>query len=59
MTRHLLIALQPRRVGAPHLVGIESNHLGYDSTTQSRLGAVVDTRYPLFIQRKVSPPPTI
>ena len=59
MTRHLLIALQPRRVGVPHLVGMESNHLGYDSTAQSRQGAVVATRYPLFIQRKVSPPPTI
>ena len=33
MTRHLLIALQPRRVGAPHLVGMESNHLGYDLVT--------------------------
>ena len=39
MTRHLLIALQPRRVGT------ESNHLGYDSTAQSRQGAVVATRY--------------
>ena len=59
MTRHLLIALQPRRVGAPHLVGMESNHLGYDSTAQSRQGAVVATRYPLFVQRKVSLPLTI
>ena len=59
MTRHLLIALQPRRVEVPHLVGIESNHLGYDSTAHSRQGAVVATRYPLFIQRKVSPPPII
>jgi hypothetical protein len=50
MTRHLLIALQPRRVGAPHLVGMESNHLGYDSTAQSRQGAVAATRYPLFVQ---------
>jgi len=59
MTRHLLIALQLRRVGAPHLVGMESNHLGYDSTAQSRQGAVVATRYPLFVQRKVSLPLTI
>ena len=59
MTRHLLIALQPRRVGALHLVGMESNHLGYDSTAQSRQGAVVATRYPLFVQREVSLPLTI
>ena len=59
MTRYLLIALQPRCVGVPHLVGMGSNHLGYDSTAQSRQGAVVATRYPLFIQRKVSPPLTI
>ena len=43
MIQHLLIALQPRRVGAPHLVGMESNHLGYDSTAQSRQGAVLDS----------------
>ena len=59
MTRHLLIALQLRRVGAPQLVGVESNHLGYDSTAQSRQGAVIATRYPLFVQRKVSLPLTI
>ena len=29
---------------------MESNHLGYDSTAQARQGAVVATRYPLFIQ---------
>ena len=59
MSRHLLIALQPRRFGAPHLVGMGSTHLGCDSTAQSRQGAVVATRYPLFIQRKVSLPLTI
>ena len=57
--RHLLIALQPRHVEAPQPAGMESNHLGYDSTAQSRQGAVVATRYPLFVQRKVSLPPTI
>ena len=59
MTQHLLVALQPRRLRATHLVGMGPSHLGCDSTAESCQGAIVAIRYPLFIQRKVSPPPTI
>jgi hypothetical protein len=40
-------------------VRMESNHLGYDSTAQFHQDTVVATRYPLFVQRKVSLPLTI
>ena len=53
-TRHLLIALQPRHAEAPHLVEMESNHLGYDSTAQHRQHPVVATRYPLSFIRRIS-----
>ena len=48
MTRHLLIALQPRRVGPSHLVGMESDHLDrlrLDSTISPRRRR----RYPLHV----------
>ena len=60
MTRHLLIALQPRHAETPHPIGMESNHLGYDSTAQSRQDpSLLSTRFPLFVQRKVSLPHAI
>ena len=57
--RHLLIALQPRHVEAPQPAGMESNHLGYDSTAQSRQHPVAATRYPLSFIRQASLPNTI
>jgi hypothetical protein len=54
--RHLLIALQPRHVEAPQPAGVESNHLGYDSTAQSRQHPVTATRYPLSFIRQASLP---
>ena len=52
--RHLLIALQPRHVEAPQPAGMESNHLGYDSTAQSRQHPVAATRYPLSFIRQAA-----
>ena len=57
--RHLLIALQPRHVEAPQPAGMESNHLGYDSTAQSRQHSVAATRYPLSFIPQASLPNTI
>ena len=57
--RHLLIALQPRHVEAPQPAGMESNHLGYDSTAQSRQHSVAATRYPLSFLPQASLPNTI
>ena len=57
--RHLLIALQPRHVEAPQPAGMESNHLGYYSTAQSRQHPVAATRYPLSFIRQASLPNTL
>ena len=56
--RHLLIALQPRHVEAPQPAGMESNHLGYDSTAQSHQHSVAATRYPLSFLPQASLPNT-
>ena len=53
-------AATPRWGTPPSRDGVEPSRLRLDSTiSPSSQGAVVATRYPLFIQRKVSPPPTI
>ncbi len=56
--RHLLIALQLRHVEAPQPAGMESNHLGYDSTAQPHQHSVAATRYPLSFIPQASLPNT-